>query len=337
LKVILIFLLHPYNETSWNDQVLFESEAERVVRAVNHLKSSILAGITSMRDLGTEGARFADVELNKAIHKNLLIGPDLQCAGKAIVATGSYAPKSAAFSPPLGAEAADGDELIRVVRDQIGNGADLIKIYADFSWGPNGMVTPTFTIDEIKSVVATAESSGRMVVAHAMSKEGMRRAVLGGVKTIEHGDEGDKEIFELMKSHHVALCPTLAASEAYLSYSGWKKGQDSVPDKLKSKIKSFGLAVSMGVDIVFGGDVGVFSHGDNVRELLLMQDYGMKSIDVLRSATSGNADILKFYKKGRILKGNLADIIACKGNPQDNLKALYDIQFVMKSGNVIKS
>ncbi|MEP7320768.1 MAG: amidohydrolase family protein [Saprospiraceae bacterium] len=329
-------LLHPYNETSWSDQVMFESEAERILRASNHLKASLLAGITSMRDLGTEGTGFSDVAIRRSIEKKLIIGPDLKVAGRAIVATGSYAPKSPVFDPPYGAERADGNNVIKVVRDQIGHGVDVIKIYADFKWGPTDAAVPTFSIEEIKLMVETAESAGSMVVAHATSKEGMRRAVMGGARTIEHGDEGDTEVFELMKKHHVALCPTLAAGEAYLMYAGWKKGTDSIPEGIKNKIKSFGMALKSGVDIIFGGDVGVFSHGDNVRELILMQQYGMKNLDVIKCATSGNADILNFKQKGRIRKGYLADIIACSGNPLESLKSLYDIQFVMKSGNIIK-
>lgn len=328
-------LLHPYNETSWTDQVLFESEAERIVRATSHLQASLRAGITSMRDLGTEGAGYADIGIKQSLIKKLIIGPDLQCAGKAIVATGSYGPKSAAFIPPLGAEAADGNELIKVVRDQIGYGVDVIKIYADYRWGINNVAMPTFSIDEIKSIVETAHSAGRPVVAHASTKEGMRRAILGGVNTIEHGDEGDQEIFDLMKSYHVALCPTLAAGEAILGYNGWKKNIDSIPERIKSKRKSYAAALRTGVDIVFGGDVGVFAHGDNVRELILMNEYGMKSIEVLKCATSGNADLLQFKNKGRLKSGYHADIIACKGDPIVGLKALYDIRFVMKSGKII--
>lgn len=329
-------LLHPYNETSWNDQVLFESEAERTARAINHLKWSLDAGITSMRDLGTEGAGYIDIGLRQSLKKKIIEGPDLQCAGRAIVATGSYGPKSDVFAPPLGAESADGNDLIRVVRDQIGHGVDVIKLYADYRWGINGAAMPTFSIEEIKTIVETAHSAGRPVVAHASTKDGMLRAILGGVNTIEHGDEGDQEIFDLMKARHVALCPTLEAGEAIMSYNGWKKNQDSLPERVKSKMKSFGIAMKSGVEIIFGGDVGVFPHGQNVKELFLMHEYGMKTIQALKCATSGNAELLQFKNKGRLKSGFLADIIACKGDPISDLHVLSDIPFVMKSGKVIK-
>ncbi len=328
-------LLHPYNETNWNDQVLFESEAERILRAQNHLKASLMAGFTTLRDLGTEGASYADIGIKQALLKNIIVGPDLLCAGKAIVATGSYGPKSLAFKAPLGAEEADGNDLIQVVRNQIGHGVDLIKIYADYRWGPFGMAMPTFSIQEIKLIVETASSSGRDVVAHASTKEGMRRAILGGVKTIEHGDEGDAEIFNLMKEYHVALCPTLAAGEAILSYRGWDKTTDSIPNRIKEKKESFRQALLSGVHIIMGGDVGVFRHGDNVRELFLMKEYGMSTKEILKSATAGNASTFGLKLKGRIQAGYIADLIACTGNPVELIESLREVTLVMKSGKLI--
>ncbi len=328
-------LLHPYDETSWNDQVLTESRSERVLRAALHLKASLMAGFTTLRDLGTEGVDYADVEIKQALAKGILIGPDLICAGRAIVATGSYGPKSMVFSSPRGAEEADGQDLIRVVRDQIGHGVDVIKIYADYRWGPFGAAMPTFSIEEIKSIVETAASSGRRVVAHASTKEGMRRAILGGVSTIEHGDEGDAEIFALMKKFKVSLCPTLAAGEAIMSYKGWEKNTDSLPDRIKAKMMSFKLALQSGVKIIFGGDVGVFAHGENARELLLMKEYGMTNIEVLKTATSINSDVFGLDHKGSIKPGYLADIVIVMGHPGEDLKAVQSIKLVMKSGKIL--
>lgn len=329
-------LLHPYNETSWNDQVLFESEAERVIRAREHLRVSLLAGITTIRDLGTEGAGYADIGIKQAISKGVIIAPDLICSGKAIVATGSYGPKSPAFNAPPGAERADGKDVIRIVRDQIGHGVDFIKIYADYRWGAFGKAMPTFSIDEIKMMVETAASSGRMVVAHAATREGMRRAILGGVKTIEHGDEADEEIYALMKEYDVALCPTLAAGEAILTYRGWNKSNDSLPDRIKEKQRSFKSALKSGVKILMGGDVGVFSHGDNVREMILMKEYGMDAKDILKSATLVNATVFGLTDRGQIRKDKIADLIALDGNPIENINAIKKVSFVMRAGKIIK-
>lgn len=333
-------LLHPYNETSWNDQVLKESIAERVARAVNHARESLLAGITTMRDLGSEGAGFADVGVRDSISKGIIPGPRLLVAGKAIVATGSYGPKGfrEGVDVPLGAETADGyDDLVRVVRSQIGSNVDIVKVYADYRWGPDGAASPTFTQDELETIVAVTTSSGRPVVVHAATAEAMTRAILAGVETIEHGDGATREVYKLMVEHKVALCPTLAAGDAIAQYSGWVKGVDPEPPRIRQKRQSFKAALAAGVTICFGGDVGVFPHGDNVRELEMMVDYGMSAGDALRSATSVNADVFHIADKvGRIRPGLLADIIAVHGNPESNISALRDVRLVMKDGVIYR-
>ncbi|GIV57928.1 MAG: hypothetical protein KatS3mg042_0841 [Rhodothermaceae bacterium] len=328
-------LLHPYDETPWNDQVLRESRAERVVRAVNHARATLMAGFTTVRDLGTEGAGYADVGLRTAIEKGLTPGPRLLVAGRALVATGSYGPKgfAPAWDVPLGAEPADGPDLARAVRDQIGHGIDVVKVYADYRWGPQGEARPTFSLDELRLIVETARSSGRPVVAHASTPEGMRRATLAGVETIEHGDGGTPEVFRLMAERGVALCPTLAAGDAILQYGGWRKGTDPEPERIRRKRASFRAALDAGVTICAGSDVGVFPHGDNARELAMMATYGMAPLDVLRAATAVNARLFHLDDRlGRIRPGLLADLVAVDGDPTADLAALRAVRLVMKDG-----
>lgn len=332
-------LLHPYNEAEWNDQVLKESPVERAIRGSVHVKKSLMAGITTMRDLGAEGAGYTDVYLKKTLTDGLIDGPRLLVAGPAIVATGAYGPKGFhdGVTVPLGAEPASGiDQCIETVRRQLGNGVDLIKIYADYRWTPGADAQPTFLQQEIDAMVATAKSAGKYVVAHASTPEGMKRAILGGVETIEHGDGGTLEIFKMMKDNGIGFCPTLAAGDAITQYKGWNKATDPEPERIQKKRKSFKSALDSGVQIVFGGDVGVFTHGENYREMELMVDYGMRPLDVLKSATSGNAKMFHLNGLGNIKEGFLADIIAVQGNPIEDIGTMKQVVFVMKDGVVYK-
>ncbi|MCB0567943.1 MAG: amidohydrolase family protein [Phaeodactylibacter sp.] len=331
-------LLYPYNRADWNDQVLKESNELRAIRGAVHAKKNLMAGFTTVRELGSEGAGYADVALKQAIELGIIPGPRLIVSGRAIVTTGSYGPKGFKpdFEVPLGAEPADGDALIRVVRDQIGKGADFIKVYADYRWGPNGEAKPTFLQEELEMMVKVARSSGRGVVAHASTSEGMRRAILAGVETIEHGDDGTAEVFRLMKEKGVSLCPTLAAGDAILRYRGWDGSSETEPERIRQKKQSFKLALESGVAIVAGGDVGVFEHGENARELELMVAYGMPPLDVLRSVTSVNAEVFHLPELGRIREGALADIIAVEGNPEADISSLRKVRLVIKDGVVYK-
>ncbi len=331
--------LHPYNETSWNDQVLTESRAERTARAVVHAKETLMAGFTTVRDLGTEGAGYDDVGLKKAIIKGIVPGPRMLVATRAIVATGSYGPRSEVAETvlPQGAEETDGiDGISRTVRSQIGHGADVVKIYVDYRWGLNDVAAPTFTEEELKTAVQVAKSSGRMVAVHSGTEEGMRRAIAAGVTTIEHGDGGTPELFRMMKEKGIALCPTIAATEAISTYHGWKKGIGPEPAGVKKKHYIFSEALKAGVTICMGGDVGVFTHGDNSREMVLMVEYGMEPIDVLRSATSVNAALFGLTDLGNIKVGYLADLVAVYGNPVEDIGNVKQVEIVIKDGIICK-
>jgi len=326
-------LLHAYSETSWTDQVSREGLALRVARATNHLRSTLLAGFTTVRDLGTEGAQYADVELKQAVAQGIIPGPRVLASTKAIVATGSYQPKFVVeWNVPQGAEEADGiDSLTRVVRDQIGKGADWIKMYADYRWGPMAGSRPTFSVDELKLAVETAKSAGVPVAVHANTAEGMRRATLAGVETIEHGGEGTPEIFKLMAERHVALCPTITAGAG-----PWPPANPDSP-AAQRKRASFKAALDAGVTIINGSDVGTFPHGDNARELDAMVAYGMPIAAALKSATSVAAKVLHMEGQiGAVKAGLYADVVAFDGDPTKDLSALRRVKFVMKNGTVYK-
>jgi imidazolonepropionase-like amidohydrolase len=331
-------LLHPYNETPWDDQVLHEPLALRTLRAGVAARATLMAGFTTTRDLGTEGAGYADVGLKRAIEQGIIEGPRMIVATRALVATGAYGPRG--FEPgvdvPLGAEAVDGPPLVNAVRRQIGNGADIIKLYADYRWGPGEPSRPTFTQVEMAAAIEAAHSAGRLVTAHASTPEGMRRAVLAGVDAIEHGSDGTAQVFKLMHDRGITLCPTLAAGDAIARYHGWN-GVEPAPASVLNARQNFALARAAGVTLCVGGDVGVFPHGDNAREMLLMAAAGMPNVAVLHAATAGNANSFGLADRGRIAVGLLADLVAVTGDPSRDIAAVKAVGLVIKDGKIVRN
>ena len=331
--------LHPYNEAKWDDQVLHEPLALRTARAVVSAEKTLMAGFTTERDLGTEGAGYADVGLKQAINQGIVPGPRLLVSTKANVARGAYGPKG--FEPgvkiPQGAEEVSGaDEMTRAARDQIAAGADVIKMYADYHYMPGEPSRPTLTEAEMAAGVAVAHDAGRIAAAHATTAEGMRRAILAGVDTVEHGYGGTPEVFRMMAERHTALCPTIAASEAYARYFQNWDGQEPAPESVQENRRSFRMAMQAGVPICMGGDVGVFSHGKNWLEMEAMQRAGMPAAQVMIAATSGNAHIFQLADRGELKPGLLADLVAVDGDPTRDVSAVEHVRMVMKGGEIVR-
>lgn len=335
--------LHPYNETLWDDQVLKETAAYRTLAAARHARDTVMAGFTSARDLGTEGVGSADVSLKRAIDAGLIEGPRLTVVTRAIVARGAYGPPLRNYREgldiPQGAQEASGvDEVVRAVREQAAAGADWIKVYADYRVGPRGEPLATFTQEELNALVATAHGLGRKVAAHASTDEGIRRAVLAGIDSIEHGDAGSEATFRLMAQHGTYYLPTLTATEAYAIYfAGYKSGATPEPARITQSRQAFHRALAAGVRIVNGSDVGVFAHGENARELAWMVRDGMSPADAIIAATRTAAEMLgEGERLGLIRPGRLADLVAFEGDPLEDISALAHPVFVMKNGAVLR-
>jgi imidazolonepropionase-like amidohydrolase len=323
------------------------TDADIAYHAAVYAKRTLMAGFTTVRDLGGSGI---NISLRKAVQQGLVDGPRIFTAGRAISASGGHMDSSVgfrddAFNHKMGPDdgVADGrDELVKAVRLQVKRGSDVIKIAStggvlDLSENGSGA---EFSIDEIKTVVETAKDYGLKVACHAHGAEGIRRAILGGVASIEHGTFMNEEDMELAKKYGTYLVPTIIAGK---SVSDSAKIKGYFPPVIARKAievgtqiqQTFGKAYKAGVKIAFGTDAGVYAHGKNYLEFGYMVEAGMPPMEAIKAATTNAADLLGISDKtGSITKGKLADIIAVDGDPLSDIKTMKNVSFVMKEGKI---
>ena len=325
------------------------NEADVAFNSVNFAKQTLLAGFTTVRDLGGTGV---NISVAKAIKAEKIPGPRVFTAGKSLATTGGHADPTNGSSRKLVGNPGPKEGVVnsvedakKAVRQRYKNGADCIKITATggvLSVAKSGD-NPQFTIEEVKAICDTAKDYGMHVAAHAHGDEGMQRAIIGGVKTIEHGTYMSDETMELMKKHDAYLVPTITAGKEVEEKA---KIKGFYPDIVVPKALAvgpqiqgtFAKAYKKGVGIAFGTDAGVFKHGNNGKEFGYMVEAGMPAMETIQSATVTNAKILKMENEiGQIKKGFFADIIAVNEDPTKNIDTMENVVFVMKNGKVFKS
>ena len=342
-----VHMENEYNPARYMDQFT-ANEADVAFKSVNYAEITLLAGFTTVRDLGGTGVNIA---LRNAINNNTIVGPRIFTAGKAIATTGGHAdptngrnkllmgdpgPEQGVINSP--------DEARKAVRQRYKNGADNIKITATggvLSVAKNGQ-NPQFTIEEVKAICATAKDYGMIIAAHAHGDEGMQRAVIGGVTTIEHGTKMSIKTMDLMKEYGTYFVPTITAGKAVAENA---KIEGFYPEiiipkalEIGPKIQStFAKAYKRGVPIAFGTDAGVFPHGLNAKEFGYMVEVGMPEMEAIQSATITNAKVLGLANQlGQIKTDYIADIVATDSNPVDDISAMERVDFVMKAGKIYK-
>ncbi len=326
------------------------NEADYAIAAVDYARKTVMAGFTTVRNLGDVDNE--TVALRKSINQGVTVGPRIYTAAKSIATTGGHADPTNGRSSDLMGNPGPRDGVIngvaearQAVRQRYKDGADLIKITATggvLSVAKSGQ-NPQFMTDELEAIVQTAKDYGMTVAVHAHGKEGMKRAILAGVDSIEHGTHMDKEIIKLMRKHDVYYVPTILAGKFVAEKA---KIDGYFPDIVRPKAaaigplveQTFAMAHRNGVLIAYGTDSGVSAHGNNGQEFALMVGAGMSEMDAILTATINAAKLLKIDKElGTITQGKLADLVAVKGNPLDDISLMEKIDFVMKDGKVVKN
>ena len=345
--------MHVHIEKESNPRAYLErftmNDADVAFSSLKYAKATLMAGFTTVRDLGGSGV---NISLRDAIAKGEVVGPRIFTSGKSIATTGGHADPTNGVKHDLMGNPGPNEGVVnsvddakKAVRQRYKNGADNIKITATggvLSVAKNGQ-NPQFTIEEVKAICDTAKDYDMIVAAHAHGDEGMRRAILGGVTTIEHGTLMSESTMELMKEHGTYLVPTITAGREVADKAKIKGYYPEVivPKALEigPKIQgTFAKAYKKGVKIAFGTDAGVFPHGINGREFGYMVEAGMSEIEAIQSATITNAKILKMERKlGQIAVGYIADIVATDEDPTKNIKTMESVSFVMKEGKIYKN